>query len=92
MFRYDKARDVFRQSLAVNNTPRTRWLLGDALCELGDWAEAETQYQAVQTGVATPPERAHALQQLLQIYRTTGEDAKAAECKRNLNALQATPA
>ncbi|KAL0022439.1 hypothetical protein WJX79_000099 [Trebouxia sp. C0005] len=31
--RYDKARDVLRQSLVIKDTPHARWLLGDALCK-----------------------------------------------------------
>ena len=86
--RYDKARDVLRQSLAIRDTPRAQWLLGDALCELGELAQAEPHYHAVQTDAASIAERTHALQQLLFIHRRRGEDHKAAECSKQLVALQ----
>ncbi|KAA6417329.1 MAG: tetratricopeptide repeat 18, partial [Trebouxia sp. A1-2] len=54
--RYDKARDVLRQSLVIKDTPHARWLLGDALCELGDLVQAQSQYQAVQSDAATTAE------------------------------------
>jgi len=88
VLRYDKARDVLRQSLVVKDTPHARWLLGDALCELGDLAQAESQYQGVQSDDATTAERTHALQQLLFIHRRRGEDNEAAECSKALAALQ----
>ncbi len=80
---------MFRNSLAIKDLPHARWLLGDALCELGELAQAEPQYHAVQTEAATAAECAHALQQLLFIYRRQGEDEKAADCGKQLAALQA---
>ena len=87
-YRYDKAKDVLKKSIAVKDTPHARWLLGDALCELGHLEQAEPHFLAVQTDAATLFERTHALQQLLHVYRKTGEVEKATNCSRQLAALQ----
>ena len=88
-YRYSKARDVFRGSLAVKDLPRAQWLLGDALFELGELSQAETHYQAVQIDGASQAERVHALQQLLGMYRRQGDNDKAASCSSQLHKVQA---
>lgn len=72
--RYTDAQSVFRHSLAVQDKPHTRWLLGDALTELGELQSAKAEYEAVlQHEPASEAERTHATQQLAALNRRTGQ-------------------
>ena len=85
--RYSKAKDVFQNSVSVRDVPHARWLLGDAMFELGELGQAEIHYNAVQTNTATKAERMHALQQLVCIYNKRGDSRNAASCTSQLKGL-----
>ena len=85
--RYSKAKDVFQNSISIRDVPHARWLLGDAMFELGELSQAEIQYNAVQIDSATKAERTHALQQLMCIYKKRGDRESVANCSSQLQSL-----
>ena len=72
--RYAEAQNAFRQSLAIQDKPHTRWLLGDALTELGQLESAKAEYKAVvEQDAASEAERTHASKQLAAINCRMGQ-------------------
>lgn len=67
--------------------PHARWLLGDAMFELGELNQAEIHYNAVQSDADTKADKVHALQQLVRIYKKRGDSENAALCTSQLQGL-----
>lgn len=74
MCRYAEAQNALRQSLAIQDKPHARWLLGNALTELGQLRSAKAEYEAVvQQETASEAERTHATKQLAAIDCRMGQ-------------------
>lgn len=77
--RYQDACKAFQQAIAVQDKPHSRWLLGDALHEIGALHEAQSQYEAVlQNDRSTEAEQVHVRSQLAAIHRKVGLRQKSA--------------